>query len=593
MAGEPTSGLDPEQLMGERIATRFVVERLIGHGPLSTAFRAYDDRLHRRVTVKLFHPRHRDDVAVVESQLAIASHVARLAHEHIAVVIDRGEHDGMPLLVLEYVRGENLHERIERFAPLAVAEVVGYGLQIARALTYAHGQHVMHGNLRPENVLLTEDRDVKLVDFGGGSYVAQLVGDPYAAPELREVDAGAPSEPTDDIYALGALLFTALTEHTPPAGLGAADMQAVRPDVSPRLASAIAMALATNPLDRHGSMRAFAAELAAAQASLGGANPAAAGVAHTREGVIDASFGATQSVPVTAATTRSRGERRRAAVERGQVTDHDRTTGSMVHLRTTAPRRRRYVGETRARLLAWSMVLVPIAALVIVGFMIAGERGSDQVKGASTPGSNGPVRLVEPSSITTFDPKPGDGSERQDLIANINDGDPKTAWQTEGYDLPTLSGNKPGVGVMLRFDTPQDFRDMSFITGLPGWTVEARVADTPAATIGGWRLVSKPTAVNSNVKIPIDMHGATAQYLLIWITRLSVDVDDANHFRARIGELSIFATASSAATDSSATNNVTADPSGDARPSSSPSANAATTNSTTTTITTATTSTSG
>src|SRR5690606_39140479 len=134
--------VSPERLIGERIAGRFVVERLIGSGELSTAFRAHDDRLHRRVTVKLFHPRHRDDVQVVESQLAAARAVARLSHEHIAMLIDRGEHDGMPLVVLEYVRGENLQERIDRFAPLAVAEVVSYGLQLARALAYAHGHGV-------------------------------------------------------------------------------------------------------------------------------------------------------------------------------------------------------------------------------------------------------------------------------------------------------------------------------------------------------------------------------------------------------------------------------------------------------------------
>lgn len=73
-------------MIGERIADRFVIERAIGQGPLSSAFRAHDDRLHRRVTVKLFHPRHRDDVHVVKSQLAAARAVARLSHEHVARV---------------------------------------------------------------------------------------------------------------------------------------------------------------------------------------------------------------------------------------------------------------------------------------------------------------------------------------------------------------------------------------------------------------------------------------------------------------------------------------------------------------------------
>ncbi|RYE83928.1 MAG: hypothetical protein EOO75_18745, partial [Myxococcales bacterium] len=385
---------------------------------------------------------------------------------------------------------ENLHERIERFAPLAVAEVVGYGLQIARALTYAHGQRVVHGNLRPENVLLTEDRDVKLVDFGGGSYVAQLVGDPYAAPELREVDAGAPSEPTDDVYALGALLFTALTEHTPPAGIAAADVQAVRPDVSPRLASAIAAALATDPLDRHGSMRAFAAELAAAQSTLGGTSSAGLGAA---------SITGTQEIPVT--PTRSRGERRRLAAEDAAGIGEVVSAAPVPAARRRREPRRRYAGELRARLLAWSMVLVPIAALVIVGLMIAGERGSDQVSRDTPQSSNGPVRLVTPSEVRSFDPEPGDGVEHEDEIGNLTDDDVATIWETEGYDLPSLGGDaegaKHGVGLVLRFDTPQDVRDVGFVTNLPGWTVDVRVADEFQPTLAGWKQVGDPTRIES------------------------------------------------------------------------------------------------
>ena len=525
MGSDFPQGLAPEQLVGERIAGRFVVERLIGHGPLSTAFRAHDDRLHRRVTVKLFHPRHRDDVHVVESQLAVASKVARLAHEHIAVVIDRGEHDGMPLIVLEFVRGENLHERIERFAPLGVAECVGYGLQIARALTYAHGQSVVHGNLRPENVLLTEDRDVKLVDFGGGSYVAQLVGDPFAAPELSEVDPGTPAEPTDDIYALGALLFVALSEHTPPAGIGAADVQAVRPDVSPRLASAIAQALATDPADRHRSMRDFAAELASAQAALGGALPGAGGASSAVD-TLPGIAGATQAMPVVEPVVEARVAPARAP-------------------------RRRYAGETRARLLAWSMVLVPIAALVIVGLMISGERASDQVDSKRPHASAGPVRQVTPASATTFDPKPlGDGSEHEADVANVIDGDPKTTWDTEGYDLASLSNVKPGVGIILSFDQPQEIRDVRIVTPLPGWTVELRAADSLAPTLAGWKQVSKPVAVSGGEQLPVDLRGRSSRYLLVWITRLAIDVEDTNKFRARIGEIQVYATATGEATTS-------------------------------------------
>jgi serine/threonine-protein kinase len=510
----------PERLIGERIAGRFVVEQLIGSGELSTAFRAYDDRLHRRVTVKLFHPRHRDDVQVVESQLASAKAVARLSHEHVAMVIDRGEHEGMPLVVLEHVRGENLQERIDRFAPLAVGEVVAYALQIARALAYAHGHGVVHGNLRPGNVLLTEEREVKLVDFGGGSYVAQLVGDPYAAPELREIDVDAPPEAGDDIYALGALVFVALTEQAPVAGLDPSELQLLRPDISPRLAGIVARTLAPDPEDRHLSMRELAAELASVRESVAfdAAATGAFAPQHTQAFELDAT-GSLESLggaatAVIAAPARERRPRR-------------------------DPKRPRTPREARARILAWSMVLAPVAALVIFGVMIAGERGADQLDGDGSD-RGGPTHAATLVGAVSFDPEPGDGVEHADEVANAVDGDTQTTWETEGYDTRNFNNRqKPGVGLVLQLDKAQDVREVVINTPLPGWRVEVRAADTPGSELDDWRVVSDRTAVETSVRIPVDLDGKPARNVLLWITQLAIDPEDANKARARLSEVRV------------------------------------------------------
>jgi serine/threonine-protein kinase len=525
------SDLEPDRLIGERIAGRFVVERLIGHGQLSTAFSATDDRLHRRVTVKLFHPRHRDDVQVVESQLATARSVARLSHEHIAMVIDRGEHEGMPLIVLEHVRGENLQERIDRFAPLAVGEVAGYALQIARALAYAHGHGVVHGNLRPGNVLLSEEREVKLVDFGGGSYVAQLVGDPYAAPELREVDADAPAEPTDDIYALGALIFVALTEQAPVPDLDPGELQLLRPDVTMRLASTVARALAADPQDRYLSMREFAAELAALREAMA---PVAGGIGDAAAG---RPYGAGQE---TRAFTTAEME------ELDEHTAEEDAEGVGATRVTRAPRpprerRERTPNETRARLLAWSMVVAPLAALVIFGVMIAGERSNDQVRG--TPGAGaGPTVPAKITGAVSFDPEPaGDGEEHAAEVANAVDGDPETTWETEGYDTRDFNGGaKPGVGIVLQLAEEADVRDVAITTRLLGWKVEVRAADEPSSTLDGWKRVSQITPVEDNRKIAVDLDGHKTKHLLLWITGLAIDPDESNRSRARIGDITVY-----------------------------------------------------
>ncbi|MCW2960941.1 MAG: serine/threonine protein kinase [Thermoleophilia bacterium] len=528
MADSVSGGALPERLIGERIAGRFVVERLIGHGPLSTAYLAHDERLHRRVTVKLFHPRHRDDVLVVRTQLEISSAVARLSHEHVAMVIDRAVHDEMPVLVLEYVRGENLQERIDRYAPLAVHEVVGYGLQIARALAHAHGHDVMHGNLRPENVLLTEDRDVKLVDFGGGSYVAQLVGDPYAAPELSELDADAQAEPTDDIYALGALLFVALTEEAPMPGIGPGDVQLRRPDVSPRLAGAIALALATDPVERQSSMRAFAAELATVHEAAPRFAPTGA----------DGRFDATQAM--TAVTPDMVDEDSSEVDEYADTSIVARSTG-----RREAPRRAVSPHQSRARILAWSVVVVPLVALVLFGIMLAGEQGSDQV-GRDDTSTAGPTEPVAVVGAVSFDPKPkGDGVEHPDDVANAVDGKPASIWETEGYDRPDFNGAKPGVGLVLELERPVEVRDIAITTTLPNWTVEVYVSNAPQRTLEGWRKASKSVPVASDTQIAVDTDGRKASHVLLWITALSIDVDEPDRYRARISDVTILGAAAS------------------------------------------------
>ncbi|MEO6866904.1 MAG: serine/threonine-protein kinase, partial [Gaiellales bacterium] len=525
----------PERLIGERIAGRFVVERLIGRGELSTAFRAHDDRLHRRVTVKLFHPRHRDDVQVVESQLATAHAVARLSHEHIAMLIDRGEHEGMPLVVLEYVRGENLQERIDRFAPLAVAEVVVYGLQIARALAYAHGHGVVHGNLRPGNVLLTEEREVKLVDFGGGSYVAQLVGDPYAAPELAEVDADAPSEPGDDVYALGALLFIALTEQAPRPGFDPAELQLLRPDMSPRLASIVARALAAHPDDRYMSMRELAAELAGVREAGSPADQATGalrtGARHTGQ-------------PTQSFSMDEMSDAEQASTQVGMQTvagaDGTRSGGG----RSARRRARRDARtpltprETRARILAWSIVVAPLVALIIFGVMIAGERGSDQVDGKPAAGA-GPTTDAKIVNIVTYDPPPGDGSEHPELADNILDDDLATTWATDGYDTRNFNGTKEGVGLVLQLDKPSEVRDVELRVPLTGWIVDVRVADRVEPEIGGWKRVSAATPVFDGVQIPVNLKGEKTEFVLLWITQLSIDTEDPNRSRARLSEVRV------------------------------------------------------
>lgn len=495
-----------EHLDGERVGGRFIIERTIGEGPMSTAFRARDEMLHRRVTVKLFHPAHVDDAAIVDAQLELAKSVARLSHPNIVTVIDRGEHMGLPFIVLEFVRGENLQERIDRFAPLGISEVVSHGLSIARALAYAHSHGVVHGNLRPANVLVSEDRDVKLVDFGGGSYLASLTSvDPYRAPELRLAESAWTADDLNaahDIYSLGVLLFAALTEALPQADIDAGQVQVLRPDAPPRLAEIVCRALAVDPMVRQGSMQEFAAELASVKVS------DEIGDSVIAVDVSDGGMPPAGDAPPVAVT--------------------DVGDDSPEHHAAQVRR-----PERRASLVAWSMVLIPIVMVVSLAWMIAGERGSSH-KATSARSSEiaRPTVDMPIASGTTFDPG-GDRLEHESEVSNAFDGDLATGWQTEGYSDVAFNKVKSGVGLILILDRRSEPAQLRIQTDLYGWGMKVYASNHPRRTLQAWTPISDGARIMNGTVVHLNARGHAYRYYLLWVNRLSLD----DSFRARINEV--------------------------------------------------------
>lgn len=528
--------LEPESFIGERISGRFVVDRLIGSGPLSAAFRATDQLLQRRVTVKIFSPDHPDDVAVMDSQLELATAVARLTHPNIVTVIDRGEHEGMPFVVLEYVRGENLQERLERFAPLSVAEVVGYGIDIARALAYAHAQGVVHGNLRPGNILISEEREVKLVDFGGGSYIASLTGsDPYLPPERRAHDGPVLElSPAEDIFALGTLLFVALTEHSPAAGIEGAALQMLRPDASPRLAAAVSRAMAEVVEDRHASMHELAADLSAARPST------------SNEQVRPDAGLAPWEVDDTVVDEMSR--QATTTVAAIAVHEHERPHGLTERQRDRGRRR-----VLRHRTFGAAIIALPLAGLVLVGVMLAGEHGRSSQPAADVRGGiDGPTYPVPVTRAGSFDPQgTPPRQEHEELAGNVHDGDAATTWNTETYQQQSFrSAGKEGVGIWVRLGSPVAATrlDMELPRDDQGWPFTVYAANGAPARLEDWTKVSNPSHAEQGRHVRLDTGEERYDTYMVWMTALSLDPSsdlDKQPFRNRIGEITVRAPESS------------------------------------------------
>src|SRR6478735_3752840 len=153
-------------LVGTLLNGRYRLDAQIGTGGMSTVYRAFDSVLERRVAVKLMHREIAADTDQLERFRREARSVAQLSHPHIVGVIDAGEEDGRPYIVFEYVEGETLKDRIRRMGRLPVDEAIAYAIEIARALGAAHARHIVHRDVKPQNVLIDEEGSAKVTDFG-------------------------------------------------------------------------------------------------------------------------------------------------------------------------------------------------------------------------------------------------------------------------------------------------------------------------------------------------------------------------------------------------------------------------------------------
>ena len=214
---------------GQRLSDRFTLVERIGAGGMSEVWRATDELLGRDVAVKVLLSPLLADPPMRAATWREARAAARINHPGVTQVHDYGE---VPLptgetagyLVMELVQGQTLAQRLAR-GPLPWQEVVRIGAQVAAALAAAHKLGVVHRDIKPGNVMLTDD-GVKVLDFGIAAVAGRVGEDPgrllgtprYAAPERFD---GGPTQPASDVYSLGVLLYEALAG---PAAVPSADL---------------------------------------------------------------------------------------------------------------------------------------------------------------------------------------------------------------------------------------------------------------------------------------------------------------------------------------------------------------------------------
>jgi eukaryotic-like serine/threonine-protein kinase len=516
--------------IGTVIGGRYRLDAEIGRGGMSTVYRAFDTVLERPVAIKLMHREIAADSDQLERFRREARSVAQLNHPHVVTVIDAGEEPtsdrhypgsngtmDTPYIVLEYVDGDTLKDIIRSDGPLPIPQAIAYAIEIARALGAAHERQIVHRDVKPHNVLISEEGGAKITDFGiartlseeGLTMAGRVLGTTdYVSPEQA---LGQPVTGQSDVYSLGVVLFEMLTGEVPFRGSSPVavamkhvredvpDVQLLRPEISAATAAVVERAVSKDLSRRYPDAASMVADLE-------------------------------EVLAIEAA---------RAGQATGEATSVLRTL--------PGPARRRLPWRMRhpAR---WVLSLALLGAIVAIALIVAAgraHRGAGATSGVTAHAGLEEVQLGQ-AAAHSYNPF-GTGPENRDQVGNLVDGDPNTTWSTEQYYDGTLK--KPGgVGLGVYLDAAPSVlaKALEIQTPTPGFAVQIYVADhveaeptygssTPLSTRGWQGPVGASADVHSGERIPLTLAGQPYRYYLVWLTTLPAGMESAT-----LNELTLF-----------------------------------------------------
>src|SRR5215469_5452622 len=212
---------DLNMLVNKSLGQFRIVER-IGAGGMATVFKAYQPTLDRYVAIKVLPAYHARDPVFLKRFVQEAKAVAKLSHANIVTIHEFGEQEGITYIVMEYVEGGTLKDRLKGGRAIPIAEALDFMIQAADGLHCAHINGIVHRDVKPANMLLRKDGHLLISDFGiakmlEGTTNLTRVGTGIGTPQYMspEQSTGQPVDRRSDIYSLGIVLFHCLTGRVP------------------------------------------------------------------------------------------------------------------------------------------------------------------------------------------------------------------------------------------------------------------------------------------------------------------------------------------------------------------------------------------
>jgi beta-lactam-binding protein with PASTA domain/tRNA A-37 threonylcarbamoyl transferase component Bud32 len=489
---------------------RYELTHLVARGGMAQVYRAVDLQLDRPVALKVLFPELSVDKTFVERFRREAQAAANLSHPNIVPVFDWGEDDGVYFIVMEYVDGRSLSAVLRDPQKLPPNQIAQIGAGVAAALAFAHRHGVVHRDVKPGNILITPDGEVKVTDFGIAramnteeslTQTGAVMGTAaYFSPEQAE---GKTVDARSDIYSLGVVLYEMAVGRPPFTGdspVAVASKHVRDQPVLPRVANpacpaaleaVIMKAMAKDPASRYGSAEEMRADLL----RFADGRPVEAGDPNVTSVMGAAAAGAAATTMMSPATGRT------MAVPAGGIA-------------AAGPNRDDAARKRRTRNLIWLLVLLLIALGVIAYFLFSSLNGNITVPNVVGQTTAAATQTLQSDGLTVGLPSQSEASATV-AAGHVISTDPKAGTsvsKNSSVHLIVSAGpNIPTVQVPAVTNEQLSAAIQKLTASNPPLTYKVKYA--PSNQPNGWVLSQDPAAgatIKANVPITLTVSNQTA-----------------------------------------------------------------------------------